>query len=100
MIGARYKYTLEEFYEKLTLRQIHYLLRVVDKKRYEDLEVRAKLAGAKMKPRNEPLRLKKEERDEYDKHAQDALARLQKRYKSGEFQRGRRRTSNQDTRIG
>jgi hypothetical protein len=81
--AARYGLrTPQEFYEGYTLRQVTYLLRVIDKAKYDDLAVQAKLHGVKVKPKVEALRLTKEERAEADTQAMSVLDRMRKQHEA------------------
>lgn len=64
------------------MRQVTYLLRVIDKVRYEELSVRAKLHGVKLKPRVEALMLSKEEREEADTQAVSVLERMKQQHEA------------------
>lgn len=78
--AARYGLTPDKFYEEYTLRQVTYLLRVIDKAKYEDLSVQAKLHGVKLKPRINSLGLSKEQREEADTQAMSVLERMKKNH--------------------
>lgn len=81
VFAARYGLrTIDEFYDNYTLRQVTYLLRVIDKAEYNDLAVQAELHGRKMKPRVEALRLTAEERQEADTQAMSVLARMKQQH--------------------
>jgi hypothetical protein len=81
-LSKRYGMTLDEFY-KLTLRQIHILLKTADEKSYEDLEVTAALNGMKLKPRiNMDETVTPEEEKENQEQAMEALKRLQAEYEA------------------
>lgn len=55
---------------------------VIDRSKYEEMSLQAKLHGLKMKPRNEPLKLTKEERKEADDMAMDLLKRMNAQVKT------------------
>lgn len=81
--AARYGIrTLDEFYEGYTLRQVTYLLRVIDKAKYDELSVQAKLHGVKLKPRIDALRLSQEERAEADEQATSVLERMKQQHEA------------------
>ena len=50
--------------------------------RYEELSVRAKLHGVKLKPRVEALLLSKEEREEADTQAVSVLERMKQQHEA------------------
>ncbi len=80
-VSKRYGYTIDQFYA-LTLRQLHILLKVINDKSYEELEVQAALAGKQLKPRMKFEDVSEEEEKENDEQAIEALKRLQEEYKS------------------
>ena len=80
IFAKRYGYNLDEFYN-LTTRQIHALLKIIDKKTYDELSVEASLHGVKLKERiqyNEEFSDKEVEKQE--KQAIDFLKRARKEY--------------------
>lgn len=80
VFAKRYGYTLENFYG-LTTGQIHGLLKVIDKKTYDELSVKAKLHGVKMKARiNYNDDFSDEESDKHDKEALDFLKEAREEY--------------------
>lgn len=81
--AARYGIkTPEDFYEGYTLRQVTYLLRVIDKVKYDELATQAQLHGMKLKPRVEALRLTKEERAEADTQATSVFDRMKQQHEA------------------
>ena len=55
---------------------------MIDKAKYDDLSVQAKLHGVKLKPRVEALRLTKEERAEADSQAMSVLDRMKQQHEA------------------
>jgi len=58
------------------------MLRVIDKSKYGELSIQAKLHGVKLKPRVEALRLTKEEREEADSQATSVLERMKQQHEA------------------
>lgn len=79
-VAKRYGYTLDQFYQ-LTLRQLHIILKTINDKSYEELEVQAALQGKKLKPRIVFEDISEEQDKENEKQALEALEMLNKRYK-------------------
>ncbi len=77
--ASRYGMSLEDFYS-LTLRQIHMILTTMEDKRYEELEVKAALAGRELKPRLKFKDITEEEDASNEQQAMDALNKLRKKY--------------------
>lgn len=86
-IAKRYGYTLDQFYG-LTLRQLHMLLKVINDKSYEELEVQAALAGKKLQPRIFFDEVSEEQEAENTDHATDALRRLREEYEAKKAKKG------------
>ena len=59
------------------------LLEVIEDSKYRDLAAQASLHGMKLKPRNKPLKMNKEERKEAEAEANAMLERMQERYRNG-----------------
>lgn len=78
-LAKRYGYTLDTFFN-LTLRQVHMLLKTANDESYKELEVKANLAGRKLKPRIVYEDITEEQDKENEAHAMDAVARLRKEY--------------------
>jgi hypothetical protein len=78
-IASRYGHDLDQFYS-LTLRQLHILLKTIEDKSYDELEIQAALAGRKLKPRMEFEDISEEQEKSREEDAQDALERLKKEY--------------------
>lgn len=74
--------TIDKFYEGYTLKQVTNLLQVIDDKKYEELAIRAKLHGVKIKPKLKAISMTKEQREEADKQAMDLLTQMQQEYKA------------------
>jgi hypothetical protein len=79
-IAKRYSaYTIIEFY-KLTLRQLHGLLKTMPGEEHKELEIQAALLGKKIPPRKQALDLTIKEEEEADQHAREVHTRLVKEY--------------------
>lgn len=79
-VASRYGYTIERFYD-LTLRQLHLILKIMNDKKYEELEVSASLHGRKLNPRVIVNDITEDEEKEQDDQASAALNDLKERYK-------------------
>lgn len=80
-ISSRYNYTITEFY-KLTLRQIHIMLKTINDKKYEELEIQAALNGVKLKPKMVYDDISEEQDEEQEEAANEAFKRLKDEYDS------------------
>jgi len=82
-LAKRYGISIDEFYA-LTLRQITTMLKTISDESYSELEVKASLAGKKLKPRMVFNDVSEEEEKDQDQQAVDAVARLQREYEERE----------------
>lgn len=79
MFAERYSMGIDDFYA-LTLRQIVQIKRVIERKKLIDREWQAMLADKKLKQTMQPLNIKPEEREEFDKQAQRLYDRMKRDY--------------------
>lgn len=79
-IARRYGYTLDDFLN-LTTRQLFFLLKAIDDGDYAELEVKAALAGRKLKPRLNELDISEDQDKENMKAAEEMLKRMEQRHK-------------------
>lgn len=78
-LAKRYGLSIDDFYN-MTLRQVHGLLVISGGEEYKELEVKAAIAGRKLKPRIETRYTSREEEASNDLQAKEAVAELQKLY--------------------
>lgn len=81
VFAKRYGYSLDEFYN-LTTRQMYAMLKIIDKKTYDELSVKASLHGVKLKERiqyNDEI--SDEDAERHDKEAADFLKKAREEYK-------------------
>ena len=83
MFAARYGIKCpDDFYDNYTLRQVIQLLEVIDKVKYDDLSVQAKLHGVKLKPRIQALKLSKEQREEAESQAMSVYEKMKQQHEA------------------